>query len=78
MFMVAMLYLLGVVVSSISCAYTNPRWLNGGQQVSRPSAVLAAGLLWPLLLIGAAQIALTFALHKVEVHRTVHARFGTA
>jgi hypothetical protein len=78
MFMVAMLYLLGVVVSSISCAYTHPRWLNGGQHVSHPSAVLVAGLLWPLLLVGVAHIALSVALHKVEVHRTVHARYGAA
>ncbi|CAN5628890.1 hypothetical protein BH09ACT8_BH09ACT8_61630 [soil metagenome] len=80
MFLVAMLYLFGLVVATIACAYSPPSWFNGGQQPSsaHPSAVLAAGLLWPLLLVGATQFAMLVALHKVEVHKTVHASMRTA
>lgn len=75
MFLVAMLYLFGVMVSAIACAYTTPSWHNGRKlpSASDPSAVLVAGVLWPLLLVGAAHHAVSVALHKLEVHRTVHA-----
>jgi hypothetical protein len=75
MFLVAMLYLFGVMVSAIACAYTTPSWHNGRKlpSSSDPSAVLVAGVFWPLLLVGAAHHAVSVALHKLEVHRTVHA-----
>jgi hypothetical protein len=74
MFLVAMLYLVGVMVSAISCAYTTPGWHNGREMPSSsdPSAILVAGVLWPLLVVGAAHFAMSVVLHKLEVHRTVH------
>ena len=75
MFLVAMLYLFGVMVSAIASAYTTPSWHNGRKlpSSSDPSAILAAGVLWPLLLVGAAHFAMSVVLHKREVHRTLHA-----
>ncbi|MCV7228436.1 hypothetical protein [Mycolicibacterium komossense] len=73
MFSAAMMYLLGVVVSSLAFANSTPSWLRdgNGDRASDPSAVLVAGLLWPLLLVGAAHFLTAVYLHKVEVHRTV-------
>ncbi|MCV7228940.1 hypothetical protein [Mycolicibacterium komossense] len=75
MFLVSMLYLFGVMAVPIACAYTTPAWAKGADQPSGsdPSALLVAGLFWPLLLVGALHFGVSAALYKVEVHRAVHA-----
>ncbi len=80
MFLVVMLYLLGVMVSAIASAYASPRWLPnvGPDGASAPSAVLVTVLLWPLLIAGAGQFFVSVALHRREVRDVIVSPFSHA